>query len=116
MTEQPEPLILVDGPGDDGVAIVTLNRPKALNALNFALMGDLVDALGTLDADDACRCIVLRGSGERAFAAGADINEMASATPVSLFHANNFARWEAIKRIRKPIVAAVRGYALGGGC
>src|SRR5688572_13282002 len=110
-----DPFVLVEGPVDR-VATVMLNRPAALNALNFALMGQLLAALERLDADGACRCIVLRGAGERAFAAGADIKEMANATPVSLFEGNNFARWEAIKRIRKPIIAAVRGYALGGGC
>lgn len=100
----------------EGVALVTLDRPEVRNALNGPLMVQLVDALETLDADAACRCIVLTGAGERAFAAGADIKEMAEATPVTLTIANNFARWERIKRIRTPIVAAVRGYALGGGC
>ncbi len=100
----------------EGVALVTLDRPAVLNALDFALMGQLVEALEALDADQACRCIVLTGAGERAFAAGADIKEMAGATPVSLTVANNFARWERIARVRTPIVAAVRGYALGGGC
>jgi enoyl-CoA hydratase len=100
----------------DGVALVTLDRPDALNALSYALMGELVETLESLDADTGCRCIVLTGAGTRAFAAGADIKEMAGATPVSLVAANNFARWERIGRIRTPIVAAVRGYALGGGC
>ena len=100
----------------DHVAIVTLNRPEALNALNTALLQGLVDALEGLDADPACHVVVIRGAGERAFAAGADIKEMAGATPVTLTVANNFARWERIKRIRKPLIAAVRGFALGGGC
>ncbi len=98
------------------VALVTLNRPEALNALDFALIAELTDALEALDADPACRCIVLTGSGERAFAAGADIHELARQTPTTLTVDNEFHRWERIKRIRKPIVAAVRGVALGGGC
>jgi enoyl-CoA hydratase len=108
-------LVLIDRPVD-GVTVVTLNRPKALNALNFALMAELVAVLEALDVEDGVRAIVLRGSGERAFAAGADIKEMAGATAMSLFEANMFARWDAIKRIRTPVIAAVRGYALGGGC
>jgi enoyl-CoA hydratase len=98
------------------VAVVTLNRPSALNALNAAVMSGLVAALEGLDADPACHVIVLRGAGERAFAAGADIKEMADATPVSMTVTNNFARWERIRAIRKPLIAAVRGFALGGGC
>ena len=100
----------------DGVALVTLDRPEVLNALDSETMRQLVEALESLDADDRVRAIVITGAGERAFAAGADIKEMADATPVSLTIANSFARWERIRRIRKPIVAAVRGYALGGGC
>jgi enoyl-CoA hydratase len=99
----------------DHVALVTLDRPDALNALNATLMGQLVEALETLDADASCHCIVLTGAGERAFAAGADIKEMAGQSPVTLTRANSFARWERIKRIRTPIVAAVRGFCLGGG-
>jgi enoyl-CoA hydratase len=99
----------------DGVALVTLNRPDALNALNAELLRQLVEALAVLDADDACRAIVLTGAGDRAFAAGADIKEMAGATPVSLTTANTFARWEQIRAVRTPLIAAVRGYALGGG-
>jgi enoyl-CoA hydratase len=107
------------GPGAatvDGVALVTLNRPEVLNALDTQTLRELVDALERLDADEACRCIVVTGAGERAFAAGADIKEMAGASPVSLTIANSFARWERIRRVRTPLVAAVRGYALGGGC
>jgi len=99
----------------DGVALVTLNRPEALNALDAELLRQLVDALAALDADDACRAIVVTGAGDRAFAAGADIKEMAAATPVSLTTANTFARWERIRAVRTPLIAAVRGYALGGG-
>lgn len=107
-------------PGPDGpvawVALVTLDRPEVLNALDAETMRQLVDTLERLDSDDACRAVVITGAGDRAFAAGADIREMAEATPTSLSIANSFARWERIRRIRKPLIAAVRGYALGGGC
>src|SRR5215210_3726681 len=122
--EQERPRIRVELPaphphgGDsvDGVALITLDRPEVLNALDTQTMRELVEALERLDADAGCRCIVITGAGEKAFAAGADIKEMAEATPVSLTVANSFARWERIRRVRTPIVAAVRGYALGGGC
>ena len=94
-------LVLVDRP-DDGVAVVTLNRPKALNALSRALIDALVSTLQALDRDDDVRAIVIRGSGERAFAAGADIREMASQTAVSLTKSNAFARWDEVARIRTP--------------
>ncbi len=100
----------------EGVALVTLDRPEVLNALDFETLRQLVEALQRLDGEPACRAIVITGSGERAFASGADIKEMAEATPVSLAGVNSFARWEAIRRVRLPLVAAVRGYALGGGC
>lgn len=100
----------------DGVALVTLDRPKVLNALDFALIAELTDALEALDGDPDCRAIVITGAGERAFAAGADIRELAVQTPASLLRDDQFHRWERIKRIRKPIIAAVRGVALGGGC
>ena len=108
-------LVLVERPVE-GVALVTLNRPRALNAINFALMTELVASLRRLDADGDIRCIDLRGAGERAFAAGADIKEMADQTPVTLARSDVFGRWDEIAEIRKPIVAAVRGFALGGGC
>ncbi|NJD28700.1 MAG: enoyl-CoA hydratase [Chloroflexi bacterium] len=104
-----------DGPLD-GVALVTLNRPEVLNALDFALIEELTDALETLDRDPACRAIVITGAGDRAFAAGADIKELAAQTPTTLTVDDHFHRWEQIKRIRKPLIAAVRGFALGGGC
>jgi enoyl-CoA hydratase len=112
------PLIKVafPAPGHDGVALITLDRPDALNALDFALLEELVTALERLDHDPACRAIVITGAGEKAFAAGADIKELAVQTPVSLLVDDEFARWERIKRIRKPLIAAVRGHALGGGC
>jgi enoyl-CoA hydratase len=100
----------------EGVAVVWLDRPEVLNALDYATLGELVDALEALDTDESVRCIVITGAGDRAFAAGADIKEMADATPVSLSVANNFARWERLRRIRTPLIAAVRGFALGGGC
>ncbi len=100
----------------DGVALVTIDRPEARNALNFALIAQLVDALEALDGDPACRCIILTGAGERAFAAGADIKELAGQTPVGLVVDDEFHRWERIKRVRTPLIAAVRGAALGGGC
>jgi len=101
---------------EGAVGVVTLNRPQALNALNSALLAELCDALEDFDADIAVRCIVLTGS-ERAFAAGADIKEMAAKSYVDMFKANFFAdACERIAAIRKPLVAAVAGYALGGGC
>jgi len=100
---------------DGHVGVVRLNRPKQLNALNLELMELLASALEAFDADDGVRVIVLAGN-ERAFAAGADIKDMADATVVDQYKRNQFARWERIKRVRKPIVAAVSGFALGGGC
>jgi enoyl-CoA hydratase/carnithine racemase len=101
---------------DDGVGVITLNRPKALNALNSELLAELCDALEKWDADDFVRCIVLTGS-ERAFAAGADIKEMQPRSYMEMFKANFFANAaDRIANIRKPIIAAVAGYALGGGC
>jgi enoyl-CoA hydratase len=100
---------------DGRVGVVLLNRPKQLNALSGELMAALVDALGELDADPEIRAIVLGGS-ERAFAAGADIGELAAATPVTLYESRRLSRWDAIRDIRTPLVAAVSGFCLGGGC
>ena len=97
------------------IAVVRFNRPKVLNALNSGLIGELVDALETLDRDDSVRCIILTGN-ERAFAAGADIMEMANSTVVDQLSRDTFSRWDRVRRIRKPIIAAVSGWALGGGC
>src|SRR5437867_7365754 len=94
------------------IGIVTLNRPKVLNALNSELMAELVGALETLDQDEAIRCLILTGN-EKAFAAGADIGEMAEASAVEMMERNNLARWDRLMRISKPIIAAVSGYALG---
>ncbi len=96
------------------VGIVLLNRPEALNALNDEVMGTLVDALLELDEDEAIRCIVLGGS-EKAFAAGADIGQMAEASAMDMYEARRIDRWDAIRRIRTPLVAAVSGFCLGGG-
>jgi enoyl-CoA hydratase len=104
-----------DGPVD-GVALVVMDRPEVLNALDFALIAAVTDALEALDRNPDCRAIVLTGAGDRAFAAGADIAELAAQTPTTLTVDDDFHRWERLKRIRKPIVAAVRGFALGGGC
>ena len=101
---------------DDNVATLTLNRPEALNALNAALWGELLDALAACDANDKVRAIVLTGS-DRAFAAGADVTEMAGKSFVDLFAANHLAREaDGILALRKPLIAAVAGYCLGGGC
>ena len=98
------------------VGIVTLNRPKALNALNDALMTELGQALKALDADPAIGCIILTGS-ERAFAAGADIAAMAKYSFQDVYKGEYITRnWETIRQIRKPVIAAVSGFALGGGC
>jgi enoyl-CoA hydratase len=98
------------------IATVQINRPDVLNALNEEVLDDLAEELTALDDDDAIRCIVLTGN-ERAFAAGADIKEnFVTATPVSMLKQDLTTRWEAIRRIKTPIVAAVSGYALGGGC
>jgi enoyl-CoA hydratase len=120
-TDLPEGLhvsLPASGPDGElaGVALLVLDRPDVLNALDFALIAALTDALEALDSDPACRVMVITGAGERAFAAGADIKELARQTPTSLTVDDHFHRWERIKRIRKPIIAAVRGFALGGGC
>ena len=105
--------ILVETHGK--VGLVTLNRPKALNALNSQVLADLLAALKAFDADPGIAAIVLTGS-EKAFAAGADIKEMASMDYVGAYLADTFAGWEEFARTRKPVIAAVAGYALGGGC
>lgn len=100
---------------EDAVGVVTLNRPKVLNALNAQLVDELVAALSELDADDAVRCIALVGS-DRAFAAGADISMMADKTVVEMQREDAFAGIDRIQELRTPIVAGVSGFALGGGC
>jgi enoyl-CoA hydratase len=106
-------LVLVEREGFVGV--VLMNRPEALNALSSELMDAVVDALEELDADESIRCIVLGGN-ERAFAAGADVGELAAATPIELYESRRIDRWDAIRALRTPLVAAVSGYCLGGGC
>ena len=100
----------------EGVALVRLNRPEALNALNSTLLGELAALLDDLEADEAIGCVVLTGS-ERAFAAGADIKEMSSKTYADMFKEDFFtAPARRLERFRKPVIAAVAGFALGGGC
>src|SRR6186713_2095957 len=108
--------ILVERRG--AVTLVTLNRPQALNALNAAVLEDLIAAFAAFEADPAQRCAVLTGAGEKAFAAGADIKEMADKDGASMYLADLFARWTShlVKAVRKPWIAAVNGFALGGGC
>ena len=106
--------ILVEKRGK--VGIVTLNRPKALNALSGPLIAELGQALDDMEADDAIGCIVLTGS-EKAFAAGADIKEMAGKSYMDVYLADFITKgWERVSTVRKPIIAAVAGFALGGGC
>lgn len=97
------------------IALIQLNRPKELNALNLQLMGELRDALKMLDEDDQVRVIMITGN-ERAFAAGADIKQMAGKTTVDMWKVDQFSTWDQINKTRKPIIAAVSGFALGGGC
>jgi enoyl-CoA hydratase len=110
--------ILVDTRGDGAIktGLITLNRPKALNALNDALMNELGAALTAFDADDAIGCIVLTGN-EKAFAAGADIGYMAKFSYMDAYLSNFITRnWDVLRNVRKPVIAAVAGFALGGGC
>src|SRR6266516_4124013 len=100
---------------DEPIAVVLLNRPDALNALSDELMEELVTALEELDRDKAVRCIVLGGN-ERAFAAGADIAELARSSAIELYYQRRIERWDAIRGLWTPLVAAVSGYCLGGGC
>ena len=108
-----EPLVLVER--DAAVAVVLLNRPKQLNALSDELMEELVDRLQELDRDESVRCIVLGGS-ERAFAAGADIGQLAETSAIEMYYQRRIERWDAIRELRTPLVAAVSGFCLGGGC
>lgn len=105
-----------EGPETRGVGIITLNRPKQLNALNDQLMDELGAALKAFDADDRIGCIILTGS-EKAFAAGADIGVMAQYGFADVYKKDFITRnWEAVRSVRKPVIAAVSGFALGGGC
>ncbi|HKA10858.1 MAG TPA: enoyl-CoA hydratase-related protein [Candidatus Dormibacteraeota bacterium] len=104
-------LVDLDGP----VGVVTLNRPRVLNALSPVLVGELNDALGRLDADPEVRAAVLTG-GPRVFAAGADIGDMSERSPVEQLQRDQTGRWGPVAAFTKPLIAAVNGYALGGGC
>jgi enoyl-CoA hydratase len=110
-----EPFVLVERDETHRVALVRLNRPRQLNALNGEVMDQLCDALETLDRDEAIRCLVVTGN-ERAFAAGADIAEMATATSIDMLRTNRIAQWDRVRRISSPVIAAVSGWCLGGGC
>jgi len=110
-----EALILVERDEERRVALLRFNRPKQLNALNGQVMDELCSALETLDRDDAIRVLVVTGN-ERAFAAGADIGEMANASPIDMLRTNRIAQWDRVRRIGKPVIAAVAGWCLGGGC
>lgn len=103
---------------DGAVTIITLNRPQALNALSSVVLEELIDAFAAYQADDSQRCAILTGSGDKAFAAGADIKEMADKAAADFFLQDFFARWTShlVKTTRKPWIAAVNGFALGGGC
>ena len=100
------------------VTLATLNRPQALNALNSGVLGDLIAAFAAFEADDSQRCAVLTGSGDKAFAAGADIKEMADKPAADFYLEDFFSKWTSdfVKKVRKPWIAAVNGFALGGGC
>lgn len=97
------------------IALIELNRPKELNALNRQLMSEVRDALKTLDEDDNVRVVILTG-GEKVFAAGADIKQMADASAIDMLNIDQFSTWDQIRKTKKPIIAAVSGFALGGGC
>ncbi len=107
-----------DAQGKSGVTLITLNRPKALNALNSQVLEDLIEAFAAYQADETQLCAVLTGSGEKAFAAGADIKEMSEKEAADFYLQDFFAPWtsEIVKKTRKPWIAAVNGFALGGGC
>lgn len=100
---------------EGNAGIVQLNRPDKLNALNSAIMSEVVDALRAFDRDPGVGCMVLTGN-ERAFAAGADIDQMATAGPIDMLNMSSISFWDQVRGISKPIVAAVSGYAFGGGC
>ena len=106
-------VVLVERDGE--IAVVLLNRPKQLNALSDEVMNTLVERLEELDHDEAIRCIVL-GGGERAFAAGADIAQLAESSPIEMYAQRRVDQWDRIRALRTPLVAAVSGFCLGGGC
>src|ERR1017187_1794224 len=108
-------LIISEPAYKPNIALVRLNRPKELNALNLQLMGELRDALKVLDNDPEVRVIIITGN-ERAFAAGADIKQMSDKTAIEMLQIDQFSTWDSIRKTRKPIIAAVSGFVLGGGC
>ena len=110
-----EPLVLVEREPEGRIAVCLLNRPKQLNALSDDVMDELARALGEADDDPDVRCIVLGGS-DRVFAAGADIAQMAAASAMDMYLAKRGERWDAIRSVQTPLVAAVSGFCLGGGC
>ncbi len=105
----------VQGSIRPGVWLLRINRPKELNALNRQVMYEISSTLAALEQNDNCRAVVLTGDA-RAFAAGADIKEMADASTVQMLQIDQFQRWEIIKKFKKPLIAAVSGFCLGGGC
>src|SRR3954467_5321762 len=107
--------IIVNAQYDEKVALIQLNRPKELNALNLQLMQELKEALQQLDKNDQVRAIIITGN-EQAFAAGADIKQMADKTAIDMLQIDQFNTWDQIRKTKKPIIAAVSGFALGGGC
>jgi len=107
--------IIVEPQYDKFIALIRLNRPKELNALNLQLMLEIRDALAELDRDENVRAIIITGN-ERAFAAGADIKQMAGKGAIDMLKIDQFTTWDGIRRTKKPIIAAVSGFALGGGC
>lgn len=100
---------------NEQVGIVTINRPNELNALSTTVVGEIARALEELDNDDEIRCLILTGAGDKAFAAGADIKEMADKSGIDMLQ-GRFDAWRRLQKLRKPLIAAVGGYALGGGC
>jgi enoyl-CoA hydratase len=114
--DRPAPAAFSLGEPDPAIALVTIDRPEALNALNAAVLAGLADAFAQLDRDPACHAIVLTGSGTRAFASGADIKAMAGASPTTIGTIGGFEHWATLAGVGVPTVAAVRGFALGGGC
>lgn len=107
--------IIVEPDFQPHIALLRLNRPKELNALNLQLMLEIKQALSALDETESVRCIIITGN-EQAFAAGADIKQMESRTPVDLLKIDQFETWDQIRKTKKPIIAAVSGFCLGGGC
>jgi enoyl-CoA hydratase len=107
-----------DAQGTKGVTLLTINRPKALNALNSQVLAELIQAFADYQSDDSQLCAILTGSGEKAFAAGADIKEMSDKAAADFYLDDFFSPWtsEIVKKTRKPWIAAVNGFALGGGC